>query len=349
MLSLIRKLFGKAPAQVQRAPASPVAPAPSAPAALELEGFARFASALELELPRPQVLSAEEVAHLDEIVRAIDERLASNPPSCEAFPSACTQILQMVANPAVGMADLARVVGQDQAMSAAVLRVANSAFYKSAGQSQTLREAIARLGASEVARLAGAVSVQALFSTKSKSMSRPLAEQLEELHRHAINTALGAAWLALRKKGARSDRAYLGGLLHDVGKAVVLRAAGELALENSPRVRFADPFFLRAVEILHGRVGGEMAERWSLPAMVQQLCQHHHDGAIAAGPDALELHIVRLVSSLRELRRDPVLFRGAADAIAESAAFLHVDPGELRLLDAEIARLGETASSLLAA
>src|SRR5437588_652816 len=80
-----------------------------------------------------------------------------------------------------------------------------------------IRGATARLGAGEGARLAGIVSVQVLFHPKLRNAGPALSGAFDAQHRHAVATSLAAGFIAMRKRGARSDLAALGGLLCDVG------------------------------------------------------------------------------------------------------------------------------------
>ncbi len=348
MRALLRKLFGR-PAVVDKAPPAQRPPLtiakagpqrPLAPAAEGPLAFARFAEALRLVPPSTSnVFSPRDLEEEDATVKLLLARVEKDHHGPESFPALSMRVLQIIADGDPEVRELAQLVSRDPALCATVLRVANSPIYRGLGTSQTMRDAIARLGTREVARVAGAVSARSLFHPKSRSERASVAPLLVELHEHATATAAGAAWLAMQKAPARSDRAWLGGLLHDVGKSLALRALGSLSAEGKAAPVARDLRTARLLHRVHGSLGAELATRWSLPVYVAQICGQHHDAELPLSPELTDLHVVRLVSSLRLLRAAPDLNACAASELPQSAHALQIDPRQLRAMEGDLQAL----------
>jgi len=357
VLGWLRRLFGRgepfdAP-PVTNAPASaPVAAgvaAPQAEAGLELveagpppDPFTPFAKALGLPVPAaPAPLDeAEELAELELAARVLDH-CRRNKLGPASAPTLSLRILNLVATPDVEVTELARTIAADPALSAGLLNVANSAYYRGLSEIETIRDAITRLGFDEVGRVAGALSAKSLFNPKLRQELAAFGPRFSALYKRAITVATGAAALAMRCRGARSDRAYLGGMLHDVGRTVALRAVATLTLEGGPAMPAGDPRLGRLLDRVHVEVGGEVHQEWQLPLYLTVLAVRHHDAEIPSDADFIDLHVVRLAAAVHDLRADQAAARRAADEIVQSAGALRLDPNGVRALAAELRQAEE--------
>jgi HD-like signal output (HDOD) protein len=338
---------------VNPAPASAPAPAAAAGApagsGLELveagppsDPFTPFARALGLPVPAaPAPLDeVEELAELELAARVLDH-CRRNKLGPASAPTLSLRILNLVATPDVEVTELARTIAADPALSAGLLNVANSAYYRGLSEIETIRDAITRLGFDEVGRVAGALSAKSLFNPKLRQELAAFGPRFSALYRRAITVATGAAALAMRCRGARSDRAYLGGMLHDVGRTVALRAVATLTLEGGLVLGAADPRLGRLLDRVHVEVGGEVHQEWQLPLYLTVLAVRHHDAGIPSDADFVDLHVVRLAAAVHDLRADPAAARRAADEIVQSAGALRLDPNGVRELAAELRQAEE--------
>ena len=348
MFAFLQRLVRRGPSAAELRALGPRSVHAAPPPPVDLHTLhADYLAALGLAPVEPPALTALQQQSVARLAEELKHRLLRDAPGPEAFPAQYMQVLRQVSDPAVGLAEISRLIAQEPALSASVLRVANSAFYRGAQPSQTLREATSRLGAAEVGRMAGVISVHMLYQWKKKTTPQ-LDAAFAECHRHAVTTALASSWFALKRRDAKSDRTYLGGLLHDAGRAMALRAAVSLSAQPNATVRLDDPLLPRAIDAVHAAAGAEMARRWSLPPLVEQICSQHHGADLPGTPELVDLHIVRLVSAVRLVRLDPIFAARAADEIAQSGSVLAVTPSGLRALDAEVRLLEKKASSWLA-
>ncbi|HET6334472.1 MAG TPA: HDOD domain-containing protein [Polyangiales bacterium] len=357
-----RRLFGLAPANTQTTPLqrSPAAgsgqrpapgqahgqPAKAAPEELaamdEAWGdhapeFKPYAHALGLPFALPPELTDEQLELMAQLSTAVTEFASKDDNGPKSLPTASLRILNLVAQNDVEVTELSSAINQDPALMTAVLRVANSALLGGTGQIATVRDAVTRLGIAETGRVAGAVAAKTLFSAKSKSAHALFSASFLDLHVAAAAAAGGAAFLAMERAVGRSDLAYLGGMLHDVGKSLALGAIASLVLDNkAPREIDPEVIFI-VLESLHVELGAEAHDRWALPQYLTTLCASHHDSTVPNHPSQAELHLVRVVSGLLALRTRPQPLERISE-LMQSIQVLGLTPVQTRALDAELRR-----------
>jgi putative nucleotidyltransferase with HDIG domain len=198
---------------------------------------------------------------------------------------------------------------------------------------------VARLGLQEVGRVASAVSARALLLPARAGAGAPSTT----LFTRAVAVATAASAAALRQRGAHSDQVWLAGLLHDVGIALAASALDRLESGGAPGVSRA--LAERAVELAHVEVGTAALQAWGLPAYLAEVCAHHHDAEVQAGPDQVDLHLVRLTSALARLGEVEAGARAAREVV-QSAAALGFDAHAVRALAADL-KAAEGRAALL--
>ncbi|MGC3999513.1 MAG: HDOD domain-containing protein [Anaeromyxobacter sp.] len=312
-------------------------PPPSGPAAVEGDPFAPFAQALRLELPSPppppppgdEAALAELAAHLVEGAGAAAALVS--------FPAIALQIVERVHDPKADARGVAGFVSRDPALSADVVSVANSAAFRGVSEIESVHDAVARLGLAEVGRVASAVAARKVLAP-GKGADPAAAE----LFIRAVAVATAASSAALRQRGARTDHVWLGGLLHDVGRALARQLLAQVS--SGPGAHLT-PVALthQVVERVHVQVGVAAIRRWALPAYLLEMCAHHHDEAIPA--EQVDLHLVRLVSALASLG-DPLTAARSARELVQSAAALQLGPPAVRALATELKAADARARTL---
>jgi putative nucleotidyltransferase with HDIG domain len=303
---------------------------------------APYAAALKVD---PAMLAAPEPAPTPQeakVAEAVRHHLSVARPDPASFPAIATQILELVRYPDVDLNELSRYIRVDGALAGGVLALANSAVYKAVRRIETVRDAVARLGISEVARLAAAISMRSLYSADAATAHARFEPIWTGLFLHAATTARAASELAKQKLAAvpGAEQTFMAGLLHDVGKGVALRALAELVGYGKLPALEA-PLVARVLHLVHVDVGAEMHAAWRLPPNLAEVARHHHAAAVPAGPEKPLVDLVRLVSAVDLLRREPDTHPRAAAEAVESARALGVSPARLEAIGAELAKAEE--------
>jgi HD-like signal output (HDOD) protein len=281
---------------------------------------------------------------LDRVLHAAmaDESLELPPP-----PQIATEVMRLTRaeeaeddNVSTNAAELAKLIQRDVALASQVMRVANSALYARRAPVVTLPQAIAWLGMREVRTIAYAIAVQGQVFA-----STYFRKEMTDLWRESVITALFAQEVA-RLKRRNVESAYLCGLLHRVGLAIVLARVGSAALMNrlSP-----DPArVLQFASAFEARVGTQLAKSWSLPPAVTASVAHWSD-PLKATEHRTEVMEVALARQISDELRTP----GAGGELPDSMLGpvsrwmdeLSIYPDELFSIMAQRAAIYATAES----
>ena len=176
------------------------------------------------------------------------------------MPIVAVKLMQSFANEDVSLGELADLIGQDPALSAKVLRLANSARYSPLRSVTSLREAAASLGLTMLRNLSLATSLSGAFP-------RTPGLEPERFWRHGLASAHYATVLA-RACMIDADTAYLGGLMLRTGQLLMAQydKAGVSEIEQGAQ-RPGQRFALEAQrwQCTHTDVTAELARRWQFP------------------------------------------------------------------------------------
>jgi len=188
------------------------------------------------------------------------------------LPVAHARVLSILRQPVPSLSEVVLLVESDPALTASVLRTANSAASAPLTRIATANNAIVRIGLSMTRRILAGAVLKETFRGSGRS-----GIDADELWRHLILTALLSEGVSA-DAGARSA-AFTAGLLHDVGRlamaasephgyrAVVDRAAGGANVSAAEREVFG---------VAHVEWGTEVARAWDFPREVVEAIEQHH-------------------------------------------------------------------------
>ncbi len=220
------------------------------------------------------------------------------------LPTMVRKILQLSADPNSTARQIAALIEQDAALTSMVLKTVNSAYYGFYRRVENVPHAIVILGFNEIKDI-----------TLSTCLMRNLGfEDDEELSQrdfwlHAIGTAHIARALNSRAKLMEPDTAFAMGLLHDIGKVVLMQHERELFLQAVHEAR-AMKRPLREMErevigIDHAEVGALVATGWNLPERLELAIGSHLDPEAAReSKDVLLVHTANHICHWRKIGRD---------------------------------------------
>ncbi|MFM9967164.1 MAG: HDOD domain-containing protein [Burkholderiales bacterium] len=246
------------------------------------------------------------------------------------FNPAALELQKIMQDENVSNAQIEATLQSDPALAVQVLRMANSSLYAGLSEITTLRQALMRVGSKQILRLAMAAAQLGLYRSKSPLCRR----YMEEMWRAASASATGAAWLAEKSgHGALSEQAFLAGLLHDVGKLVILRVIEEIAAAPPNGKPIPDNVITEMLDALHCEYGYDLMRRWNLPEQYCLVGREHHAPDCNTGN--VLMVTVRLADQIcRKLGvgcdAEPELMPAASD----EAAALRI--GEIQLADLEV-------------
>jgi putative nucleotidyltransferase with HDIG domain len=192
------------------------------------------------------------------------------------LPDIPAKILQYIASDTSSMDDISRIIERDPPLAAAVLKVANSAYYGMPQRVASLPLALTILGLNEIISIITSISVVRVFAVGKRACVFDRAK----FWQHSFGCATAARMLArdLRVRSGGSE--FAAGLLHDIGKLILdqffhakLREIIRLREEESLTPIEAE---LRVMGIDHATLGSWLAEQWNLPAILVEAIAYHH-------------------------------------------------------------------------
>ncbi len=216
------------------------------------------------------------------------------------FSGTAIQLIRSVGQEEITAGELSRLISTDAALSAHLLRIVNSPYYGLARRIGTVSDALTVLGFNLVRRTVTAAVLQ-----------RPLFAYLHDTEvarafwRHELLCAALARHLALRR-GFDGEFGYMAGLLHDVGRLVMLMQFPEQSDMLLKRRSDDDDASIHIERELfgfdHAQVGGALLELWGLPGGMVQAAHQHADETEPEDQGAANVWRANLIS--HELAED---------------------------------------------
>ncbi len=169
-----------------------------------------------------------------------------------------------------------KLVSSDQALSAQILRLANTSFYNFPRAIISLDRAVVVMGFDLVKDIAFSLSVKSLFTNTLAE----LRDMADTFWKHSLYTAVILKVLAENYDSENQDLLYYSGLLHDCGKMVILQLLGreysilmEKSVQEDKNLRELEKTFLGYD---HAEMGADLLEKWHLPEHMVILTRFHH-------------------------------------------------------------------------
>jgi putative nucleotidyltransferase with HDIG domain len=198
---------------------------------------------------------------------------------------------------------LADKLSRDQAISAKTLRLANSSFYGMQSKVTTIQQAIAVLGFNSVRTLVTTAAIINGFASDGQNSFN-----FQAFWRHAIASALCAKTIA-KRADLNQDFAFMVGLLHDIGRLVLVTGSPEKYAAVIVYRKEKDSTFLEAeravLELDHAMVGSALAAHWKFPPLMQKaIANHHLPGNDDTGSLAAVAHMADCITHALDLSDD---------------------------------------------
>ncbi len=206
----------------------------------------------------------------------------------EPLPATLARLVPALSDERTTAQEVAEILENDPALSANVLRAANSSLYGGRFEIRRVRDAVVRLGLETILQMA--------LGPQLKKMAVPaklydLGEDELLLHAALVSWAAGEIGRRCPDAGIPSS-AGLAGLLHDLGKLLMARyldadpdAIRDLAArEGIPFVEAERKLFGTD----HGEVGGKVAEKWGFPPEIVRAIREHHADPLPEGCPTLD-------------------------------------------------------------
>ena len=216
------------------------------------------------------------------------------------FPDIYFRIMEVLNNPRSSAAQAADVVSKDVGLSAKLLKLVNSPLYGFPSKIDTIQRAVTLVGSNELSMLALGVSVVQYFNDVPSDFMN-----MESFWKHSIACGIFARIIAGQAFGLSEERFFIGGLIHDIGRLILIKNSPQSAMSVFHVARSEDCVTLDAERRLLGYDHADLArlvlEQWKFPDSLGQMIGNHHTPRNASNAqDAGIIHIADLLAKALE-------------------------------------------------
>lgn len=224
----------------------------------------------------------------ESFLNIIKEHLTGDETVLPIFDTSVQRIQKEIAKEDPDLRVIETLIGRDPALTSQVLKAANSAFFEGLTKVSTLHNAVIRLGIGEILLILLQHDNLGFIDSFCGSL-------IEKLWRHSMGCAIGARWLA-KQCGfdALAHEAYIAGLLHDVGKLLLITVVESITRSGKKKLRPSDVLLDEVLESFHAEHGHLLLQNWNLPESYCKVAREHHYEDV--DPNDTLLIIVRLAN-----------------------------------------------------
>lgn len=217
------------------------------------------------------------------VLRAVSEGFRLNALKLPSLPEVAAQVQAIAADPYASVDDLAGAILRDAALTARLIRIANSPLLRGRVEVRALPQAITRLGIYYVRDLVIALALEHAFEPRTSAVR----QMLQRIWRRSKDVAAISHVLARHRTMLPAEQALLAGLLHLIGALPLLAAADEGA-----RIPMDPVDLFVVIESHHAQIGGRILRQWhfreEIAAVPETYCEHLRQGG-GDGPDLIDV------------------------------------------------------------
>ena len=199
------------------------------------------------------------------LLRAQIERIDTLP----TIPSVLKKLLAVIENPKISLTEVGNFIQSDPVLTSRVLKMVNSPIYGFPGRISAVQQALILLGLNVVRGLLLGVSV---FEVMQKSMVG--------LWEHSLGCAIAARIIAKKKNIPEPEEISIAGLLHDIGKVVMILRYKEIYEDVIKAAETENLLIMEAeksiFDITHADSGSWIAKKWNFPQSLVEVIEYHH-------------------------------------------------------------------------
>ncbi len=225
-----------------------------------------------------------------DIIKNIAQQVKEGKVDIPVLPEVVQNVQRVLRQPDSTADDLAAVIEKDAAMTVKIIGVANSPFYSGREKTRVVREAIGRLGLKEIRDIVLTISTKNLYKTNN----RQLKKLLEKIWEHSIACANCARAIAVEIEITDADRFFPIGLVHDIGKTVLIKKISEMTTGNES---FDMADVMAGISEYNSSLSGVILRHWRFSKDYLQAAVFHEGYAIGPATSRAVL-IINLANHL---------------------------------------------------
>jgi HD-like signal output (HDOD) protein len=192
-----------------------------------------------------------------------------------SHPLIYDRLNETINHPRSSIADIARIITEDQGLTARILRLANSPMFGYFGKVDSISRAVTIIGTQQLRDLALAAAIMGVF----KGIPEELIS-MPSFWRHSIACGIIARCVAIYLRENNVERFFVAGILHDVGQLILFTSVPDIARQLLEQSRNnGELYYVTERAVLgfdHAELGGALLRNWKIPANVSDPVTFHH-------------------------------------------------------------------------
>ncbi|MCX7913121.1 MAG: HDOD domain-containing protein [Thermodesulfovibrionales bacterium] len=186
------------------------------------------------------------------------------------IPDNFKKILRIIENPKASLSTICNFIINDQALTSRVLKMVNSPIYGFPGRISSVNQALLLLGLNAVRGLLLGISA---FEIMQKAMAG--------LWEHSLATTITARFIAQKKGISDPEEVSVAGLLHDIGKVILIIKFPEEYEKVLRRASQEEVLIFKAEKeifgITHAEAGAIVCRKWNFPQNLIEMVEYYHN------------------------------------------------------------------------
>ena len=196
--------------------------------------------------------------------------------SLPALPSIVARLLTLIDDPKSSARGISKLISSDQAITAKLLRVANSSYYAFRNEINSVKLAVALLGLDTVLNIVLSVSLNRNLNSFNYDDDFDMIMFWE----HSLSVGIVGKMLATQFSIENKEEIFTIGILHDIGKLIIHEYLHDFYLEIEEVLNKKEISLLevekRVMQTDHSEIASVLCKSWNLPARITKSVERHH-------------------------------------------------------------------------
>ncbi len=230
------------------------------------------------------------------------ESLIKVDPGLASLPEVYYEFRRAVQGPDLDFERVERIILKDTSLTVRLLKIVNSAFYSFPSKIETISHAIGVIGTEQLSYLVLSTSVMDKFRGIPDDVLN-----MNSFWQHSIACGLVSKKLAEYKGEQSSEKYFIFGMLHDIGRLVMCmnipKRNCEILIRSNSDNRAVHLIEAEELEFDHGQLGGALLRKWNLPEVYQEVVEFHHNPshAILFPVEVAHCHLADIIANTLKL------------------------------------------------
>ena len=257
-----------------------------------------------------------------------------------SMPQVVQEIQNVMNKPTSGVAELTQVIEKDTSISVKLVTTANSPVYRGVDKIQSVGMAISRIGLKECQSIVSAIANKGLYETKNKQFKK----LMDKLWEHSLACAHGAKIISKKVSPKDEEKAFMSGLIHDIGSVLLLKSLGEIV---SPKTTFDEADLINSIYEVHTSFGATLLDKWEFAQDFVKIAKLHEWTRFDPEIEK-DVLIVNLADNLAHKIGYGFFDKGEIDLPGlDSIKLLEIDPDVLDKIGEEVKTIMEESTGAI--